>query len=362
MSLDITPTLTATEEARRQVEICNACRYCEGYCAVFPAAFAERSFSDGDITQLASLCHNCRGCYYACQYTEPHEFALNLPAALAEVRVESWARFAWPGAFARLFQTHGVALAAALVLGTALIFAAIRLLGTGAGDSFYAYLSHSAMVAIFAPAFLFPLLALAIGTRRYWHEVGGTAVTLADLRAALIDAGRMRNLSGGAADGCNYEKGDRYSVARKHAHHAVVWGFLLCFAATSSGTILHYVLDMPAPYPFFSLPKLLGVPGGILLTLGAAGLAMLKLRADPALGAVAAWGGEMAFVILLGLTGLTGLALYGATGTGLVAPLLALHLGTVLAFFVTLPYSKMAHAAYRLAALTRDAQLKRRAG
>jgi citrate/tricarballylate utilization protein len=23
-------------EARRQMEICNACRYCEGYCAVFP--------------------------------------------------------------------------------------------------------------------------------------------------------------------------------------------------------------------------------------------------------------------------------------------------------------------------------------
>ncbi len=48
---------------------------------VFPAITRERAFADGDITQLANLCHNCRGCYYACQYTEPHEFALNLPAA-----------------------------------------------------------------------------------------------------------------------------------------------------------------------------------------------------------------------------------------------------------------------------------------
>ena len=24
------------QEARRQVEICNACRYCEGYCRSFP--------------------------------------------------------------------------------------------------------------------------------------------------------------------------------------------------------------------------------------------------------------------------------------------------------------------------------------
>ena len=25
------------QEARRQIDICNACRYCEGYCSVFPA-------------------------------------------------------------------------------------------------------------------------------------------------------------------------------------------------------------------------------------------------------------------------------------------------------------------------------------
>ena len=57
------------QEARRQIEICNACRYCEGYCSVFPAINRERAFADGDVTQLANLCHNCRGCYYACQYT-----------------------------------------------------------------------------------------------------------------------------------------------------------------------------------------------------------------------------------------------------------------------------------------------------
>ncbi|MYF87928.1 MAG: 4Fe-4S ferredoxin, partial [Boseongicola sp. SB0676_bin_33] len=29
-------------EARRQADICNACRYCEGYCSVFPAMFGKR--------------------------------------------------------------------------------------------------------------------------------------------------------------------------------------------------------------------------------------------------------------------------------------------------------------------------------
>ena len=60
------------QEARRQAEICNACRYCEGYCSVFPALHQERFFSEANLTQLANLCHNCRGCYYACQYTAPH--------------------------------------------------------------------------------------------------------------------------------------------------------------------------------------------------------------------------------------------------------------------------------------------------
>lgn len=351
-------TNTAIQEARRQVEICNACRYCEGYCAVFPAITRERAFADGDITQLASLCHNCRGCYYACQYTEPHEFALNLPAALADVRVESWERFAWPGPFARAFQRSGVALAGALVLGIAGLFYALTALAPDSGEGFYAFLSHAAMVAIFAPAFLFPLLVIALGLRAYWSEVSGTRVTFAQLEAAIRDAASMKNLSGGAAGGCNFEKEDRYSQARRHAHHAVMYGFLLCFASTSSGTVLHYGFGIEAPYGLFSIPKLLGLPGGLLLTVGAVALAWLKTKADPDLGAPSVGGAEMAFVVLLGATGATGLALYGATGTALVSPLLALHLGTVLAFFVTTPYSKMVHGFYRMAALVRDAQLR----
>ena len=54
------------EESRRTMEICNACRYCEGYCAVFPAMELHRSFSDRDLVHLANLCHGCKGCFYAC--------------------------------------------------------------------------------------------------------------------------------------------------------------------------------------------------------------------------------------------------------------------------------------------------------
>ena len=140
-------------------------------------------------------------------------------------------------------------------------------------------------------------------------------------------------------------------------HQAVLYGFLLCFAATSSGTLLHYA-GYHAPYGLLSVPKLFGIPGGILLTVGGLGLAWLKTRADRDLAAPNYWGGEMAFVLLLTGTGLTGLILYAATGTAAVPALLALHLGTVLAFFLLMPYSKMIHGFYRVAALIRDAQIK----
>jgi len=137
-----------------------------------------------------------------------------------------------------------------------------------------------------------------------------------------------------------------------------MYGFILCFASTVSGTVMHYFFANPAPYPLLSLPKLLGVPGGLLLTIGCAGLAWLKTRADKTLGAASLWGAEMAFVLLLGATGATGLLLYAATGTGLVPLLLAVHLATVLTFFLTMPYTKMTHAFFRFAALVRDAQIQ----
>lgn len=355
-TVDYTAERSPVDEARRQLEICNACRYCEGYCSVFPAMTLHRAFSDGEVTQLANLCHNCRGCYYACQYTEPHEFALNLPRALAEVRVESWERFIWPSGLSLVFQTKGVAVAGALIAGIAVMLAVALGLRPESGEGFYAFISHAIMVTIFIPASILPAIVIALGLRAYWRAVGGAPVRPRHLMQGFVDAGRLKNLSGGAAEGCNYEKEDRYSMVRRWAHQAVMWGFLLCFASTASGTLLHYGFGMEAPYGPFSLPKLFGVPGGILMTLGGIGLIGLKLKAERNLSAPAVWGGEMAFVLLLTATAATGLALYWAAGTAFVRPLLIAHLAAVLSLFLTLPYTKMVHAFFRLAALVRDAQ------
>ncbi|MDY7073949.1 hypothetical protein PshuTeo2_41060 [Pseudomonas hunanensis] len=69
---------------------------------------------------------------------------------------------------------------------------------------------------------------------------------------------------------------------------------------------------------------------------------------------------DRAFILLLLLISLSGLALLGLRDTGAMAVLLAVHLGTVMALFITLPYGKFAHGLFRSAALLKFALEKRR--
>jgi citrate/tricarballylate utilization protein len=101
------PLVALIEEAQRVLAICNACRYCEGYCAVFPALQRRLAFEESDVHYLANLCHNCGACLYACQYAPPHEFALDFPRVLAEVRKETYKQYAWPRVLGSAFERNG---------------------------------------------------------------------------------------------------------------------------------------------------------------------------------------------------------------------------------------------------------------
>ena len=72
-------------EANRQLTICNACRYCEGYCAVFPALERRSVLREGDLALLANLCHDCRACYQACMYTPPSLSRAMVDATLLQI-------------------------------------------------------------------------------------------------------------------------------------------------------------------------------------------------------------------------------------------------------------------------------------
>src|SRR6201988_4856878 len=139
----VIPILSAVEtEVARQMQICNACRYCEGFCAVFPAMTRRLEFGKADINYLANLCHNCGACLHACQYAPPHEFGVNVPQAMAKVRLETYSEYAWPPALGMLYKRNGLPLSVALAAGLALFLmlaAASQgsLWGPVEGGSFY---------------------------------------------------------------------------------------------------------------------------------------------------------------------------------------------------------------------------------
>ena len=360
--------LTAPEaEVARQLQICNACRYCEGFCAVFPAMTRRLEFGRADIHFLANLCHNCGACLHACQYAPPHEFAVNVPQAMAKVRGQTYVDYAWPPALGRLYQRNGLALSVALAAGLALfLMLALATNGTLWGGSptgsFYALFPHNLLVGLFAPVFLWAVLALGLGVRRFWREVTpattGRPVSPPAAAEATQAVLRLTYLDGGHGEGCNNED-DAFTLARRRAHHLTFYGFLLCFAATSVATLYHYVFGWAAPYDLPSLPKLLGAVGGVSLLLGTAGLFKLNLQRDPQHGDAAQKPMDLGFIALLFLTSASGLALWLGRGTPALAALLAVHLGAVMALFATLPYGKFAHGIFRTAALLRHAVEKR---
>ena len=350
-----TRALTGNEaEVGRVLEICNACRYCEGFCAVFPAMTRRLEFGRADIHYLANLCHNCGACLHACQYAPPHEFAVNVPQAMARVRLETYSQYAWPPALGRLYKRNGLTLAVALAAGLALFLllaaATNDSLWSASEGSFYAIFPHNLMVARFTPIFLFAVLAVGIGVRRFWRDELPAPASGDAVGEAARDALRLKYLDGGHRDGCNDED-DRFTQRRRVFHHLTFYGFLLCFAATSVATLYHYLLAWPAPYDYRSLPKLFGIAGGVALVIGTGGLFWLNVRRHPLQQDPAQRPMDRGFIALLFLTAASGLVLMLVKHTAALPLALCVHLGAVMALFATLPYGKFAHGVYRSAAL-----------
>ena len=362
------PVLNLDEsEVQRQMTICNACRYCEGFCAVFPAMTRRLEFTQADIHYLANLCHNCGACLHACQYAAPHEFDVNIPKAMAKVRLDTYAEYAWPQVMGKLYQRNGLTLALASGGGLAL-FLCLTLMLMGnlftaiPGGNFYKIFPHNTLALMFGSVFGFAVLALTLGVRRFWRNISPVAVPLPLKTSAALEAtanvAKLKYLDGGHGEGCN-NADDQFTLWRRRFHHLTFYGFTLCFAATGVATLFHYLLKWSAPYPIFSLPVMLGIAGGIGLLIGPAGLLWLNLRRNPAHGDENQKPMDRGFIALLFLVSASGLALLALRETSALGLMLAIHLGLVMAFFLTMPYSKFAHGIFRSAALLKHAIEKR---
>jgi citrate/tricarballylate utilization protein len=358
------PDSKLIEEGARQMTICNACRYCEGYCAVFPAMEQRRIFSKGDLVYLANLCFDCRDCYYACQYAPPHEFGVNVPKLMAELRADTYQEFAWPKLLSGLLKKNTWAVISITLLATLAVFG-VAWFGPGptnlfavhlGGGTFYRVIPYAVMTVPPLIIALYGLFVFAAGAVRFWRETHSGLTDVIDPGAfwrATKDAFGLTYMKGGGA-GCNYPD-EGFSQTRRWLHHLTFYGFLLDFAATSVAAIYDHFLGWQAPYPFFSIPVLLGTVGGIGLLIGPAGLLALKWRSDRAPADAPMLRMDVAFLLLLFLCSLTGLLLLALRETAAMGTLLVIHLGIVAGLFLTLPYGKFAHVVYRYAALIRYA-------
>lgn len=351
----------ALEEARRTLQICNACRYCEGYCAVFPAMTRRREFPAAELFHLANLCHGCRDCFHACQYAPPHEFAINVPHALAEVRFESYKASSPAPSFA-FSRPNGFAVVL-LMLSTAVTEATRRLLGGDPdGGEFYAVLGREAMIAfglVVATISALGLLAaiwlyLAL-TRTADHRAVMRSSWLAAIRHALT----LRYLGGGGV-GCN-DTDESFGQRRRVFHHLMAGGFVACFAATSAGAFYDHFLGWHAPYALLSVPGVLGTVGGIAIVAGTLGLLWLKRIEAPEPAHAQMTGIDRVLLILLLVVAGSGLALRAIDDGPLQPSAVVFHLASVAALLLSLSLGKFIHAPLRLLALARDTEETRRA-
>lgn len=349
-------------EAERQLDVCNACRYCEGLCAVFPALARGPELDADRISQLANLCHDCRACFDACMYATPHAFAVNVPAALGAIRAEDYRRYLWPSQVPRLFRGRvgliaGNALAAVVVLVAALINVgpAGLIAGHEGAAGPYELLPYPVILVLLLLPSLFALAVFGLAARTYLRvsRLSLRAVRLPALTGAVWSAASLRYLRGGGAD-CYYPRDDQPSPSRRLLHGAVAYGFGLCAVSTIAAGIMQDIIGSQPPYPVVSVPVMSGVVGGVSLLVGCVGLFLLKLSSSE-VTSVAEMTikdyGLIAGLAFLSATGLLTLLLRDTPAFGLV---FLVHLSAVIAAFALAPYSKFAHVLFRFLALLQD--------
>jgi citrate/tricarballylate utilization protein len=347
-------------EAERQLNICNSCRYCAGYCPVWPALELRTQLEVADITHLANLCHDCQDCFTACMYSPPHEFAVNPPHVFAQVREETYATYVWPGNVPVTLRGRRGLLAALLASG---ILVAVLGLLTGKSSvvsgshprSPYELIPHIALLIVALAPAIFTVVVMARSVWTYWRVIGGTTAGLLDAAAwtrTFGQAATLRHQTGGP-EGCSYPDGEP-AGARRRFHHLLAYGFLLTLVSTTSAFVLETFLDSAPPYSWVSVPVLTGVIGGVGASVGCVGLLVLKRRADVLQSTESMRKADYALLWALLALMVSGLAVLVLRTTPLFAPVLALHLTTIIAAFAIAPYTKFFHWVYRVLSIQYD--------
>lgn len=344
---------------KRQLDICNACRYCAGYCPVWPALERRVDLTQNDITHLANLCHDCRDCYLACMYTPPHEYMLNPPAMFALERTRTYERFVWPAGRLRGLSGPVAAVAAVVVVGVLLVLLSLATTGSSAfgGDtdgSAYDVIRHDLLLVLVGAPAVYTVIVLVAAALGYWRFTHGSLGGLLRLRSwgtALGQALTLRYQAGAETDpGCSYQ-GEAPTLTRRFFHQAVAWGFILTFVSTTSAAVEEYFFHQRPPYPFLSVPVITGSIGGIAQVIGCVGLIRLKLASERGQTTSVMWRADFAFLWALLVLNVTGLLVLGLRSTPVFGAVLVVHLASVIVAFSVAPYTKFVHFVFRILAI-----------
>lgn len=352
-------------EADRQFTICNACRYCQDYCAVFPAMERRREFDVADFAQLANLCHDCRSCQQACMYTEPHEFAINIPLLMSAGRTATYEETARPRTIYRAMAAGPLGVAAlsaaifAVILLAFLATSSLDRIFTGHGGdsgSLYEAVPHLAMIIPALVLSIFAVGTVALGARAFLAMPDERETRDGGPRAwlgAFREAATLRWMKGGGGE-CFFPEEERAGPGRRRLHHLVAYGFLGTFLATVAAFVYETFLGKLPPYPVISVPVLLGLVGGVAMLIGIVGLIWEKRRMTRGLATDTAVRQDYTLLFTLLLVAVTGLLLLLLRASAAMGTLVVIHLASVFALFLTAPYGKFVHVVYRTAALLRD--------
>lgn len=350
------------EEAERELNICNACRYCEGFCAVFPALERRTLLSISDVTQLANLCHDCRACFDACMYAPPHEFGVNVPNALSAVRLETYSRYVWPSRVPRLLRGW-IGIFTGCVVSTVVFFVVALLYAGPAGLlpqqpstwSPYDVIPYPVLLVLVLVPSAFAIAVMIRAALRYWVEIGGApeGFRWRSTWSAIGQALTLRNLRGGGGE-CYYPDDAAPSASRRRLHAMVMYGFILCLFSTTSAMVLQDLLNVYPPYSLISIPVLSGTVGGIGIVVGCTALLYLKRHSSGVTSVAQMTVKDYGLLVALHFLALSGLVTLLVRQTPAYPPVYLVHMASVALAYAAAPYSKFVHLIFRFLALVRN--------
>jgi quinone-modifying oxidoreductase subunit QmoC len=297
----------------------------------------EVLLSDPDVW----LCHQCNDCSVSCpRGARPGD-------VLAAIRNMTFRNYAVPSIFGKMLSKPAY-LPILLIVPLLILMGVVQMFGdwnpTGeiVFDKFYPELAIDGTFLLLAA---FSITSLMIGLNRFWKamvkhhgETGLAGAPIPNIVAALPII-----LSHEKFNTCGENK-DRYI-----GHLAVFYGFVAAFITTGFVMVQYWVLGMHTPYPQFSHVKLIGNFAGLAIITGGVLLFARRIANKKSVSNYYDWS-LIALVTGLGVTGLL-TEIIRLTGSEIAYPSYLIHLMFVFYLIAYLPFSKMAHIAYRTTAM-----------